>query len=655
MMQQRAQFIAKRNIQDSIRMVLESIQHQLSIVVQPPPPSKKEMLQKPPTTTTTIPPPDVIVCLQEFCNIWKHRLIQQGYDQVDVNEWLECWNNNGVLDDHIISNDTTTNDGENENENATNESTTTIQRHSTSISNTNNNNNVDTSLSPNRIVEICDHHPSSQITTNTTTTAWGKLRHLCRRYDLLSSEEYTIINTETSTTGRNTTIRDAIDQIDRYGTQNASYWFYDQYPIIQQYVNEQLDLRFQYSTTTTTKNSTMQLPQQQSSIHTTLVLDPKNPDISNHHNHNHNANGNDDHDAEEKEQEKEAKLRQLLLVDRKRKSAHRKKLVWDISTQQYYTKDPPILSHHHHPNQRRRITLRPSSHSLELSHDVNDTTSSNCSHAPNNGNIITLPDVPRLPYNDVDWNSSNGTLDWKSNMDRIYGSEDRCHQQWWVRCIHPSPSTLAVELEASTVTIDGNNKIFSSLLIGSIGNIGQFHDFIQAPAPSTSYTTIDPDESHYYGNSRIFRQRQRKAIRTRLGRHIPIRISDDIQGRVNGSSGNHQNKSSKPWSKILRTIYISPTNNSVRKNNNMAYSTSTTTTVGMIDASISDEVTIEHQQEDQYYNHPCPNVSTPIRVEPKPQYWFDLDIGYCVLEYVNEMGIRTAYAFSNMELSLSDD
>jgi hypothetical protein len=503
---QHAQSIADTNIQNSVRTAFQSILEQTH-----------------PHDDVEIPY-DVIELLQQFRAIWKRKLLDRGYDVDTVNGWFAFLD---VLDSNILND----NDGlfihSIIDRPITHHRTTSFINHQISTHTIN-------APSPNQEAE--SNRPSF-------TTAWGKLRHFCRRQDLLSGDLGTAKASSSETTA---TITSMLEQLDTYGYNNETYWIKDMYLSIQKYADEQIGMRLYYTTS-------------QASINTKVALDQTNDA----------PNGNDE------------SLRTLLLVDRKRKSVNRKKLLWDTSSQRYLSKEPS----------KKRIKTSNLGDNVDSAQQVLQRT-------------ITLPDIPRLPYDEKDF---SGTLNWKVNMDCLFiGSQ-------LDKYIH-----LSSELETQQST---------SLLIGSICDAGQFHYFLQSYAAQSST------------GERISKRLHRKAIRTRLGNHLPIRISDDIHGRAN-----NDNSRGKPWSKILRTMSLRQTGNS--NANNMQ---ATATTEVTDDVSMSFIETTERER-----SNLCSTDSTQIEVEQKPQYWFDFDIGYCMLEYVVE-GTRTVCAFSNIELSLSDD
>ena len=380
------------------------------------------------------------------------------------------------------------------------------------------------------------------------STAWAKLRHLNRRHDLLSEEAEDALPMSKSTE----TISRIMEQLDMYGYKNETYWIKDTYPSIQKYSDEQIDVRLHYTSSSNTNATTKPSIEQQHPV------------------------ANDDDES----------LRLLLLVDRKRKSVNKKKLLWDTSSQRYLSKEPP----------KKRIKTK-------SNHGSDDNLDS-----MENGHqrTILLPDIPRMPYNDNDF---DGTLSWKASLDRLHSSGELNE------FIHHSQSP-SQELEMHRTT---------SLLLGSICDAGQYHFFLQ------SYSSQSSNGEHV--NKRL----QRKAIRTRLGSHIPIRISDDIHGRASSDTNN-----SKPWSKVLRTMSLSQ--NETSDSNDAPV---TSTTEGMTNNGAIQIV------ERLPFNR-CDTDSPRVEVEQKPHYWFDFDTGYCVLEYVVE-GTRRVCAFSNIELSLSDE
>ena len=562
-----AQSIAAKQIQASIRIVFQSILQQAQ---------KYPYVHPLVDTTDTVDVVDTTVhnknemiklLLRQFRDIWKRKLIDKGYDIDVVDEWFMFLNDF----DRTISNDI-----ENENEDNIDIDgllTTGRQREGRHEGTTNDisigtfqpiNQQGNTLGGATSSATLLNHSSLSQNqeseSTNDVrsyTTAWGKLRHLNRRQDLLSDKDNdrmttTIPNSSTSASETVTTSMNMIEQLDTYGYRNETYWIKDRYPSIQKYANEQIDMRLYYATSRSSMNA---------------KIAPNDGD--------------------------ESSLQRLLLVDRKRKSVNRKKLVWDTSSQKYLSKEPP--------KKRRKKFNEHGEH-----FDSAQQQERQC-------RTITLPDIPRRPYQETD---VCGTLNWKQNMDRIYSD----HQLDDVY-IHQSSQNPSPELEMQNQS--------TSLLIGSICDTGQFHFFLQS-----SYAAQQSGAGDRAVNLRL---QHRKAIRTRLGTHVPIRISDDIHGRANSGNNN-----SRPWSKILRTLSHSQSG-ALETNNTIPPSTTEDT------INVSVPIVETAEQEPLF-----PGGNTVIKVEQKPQYWFDFDIGYCVLEYVID-GTRKVHAFSNIELSLSDD
>ena len=488
----------------------------------------------------------------ECREIWQRQLIEQGYSSDVVTGWFQA--TDVVLDDTAgatAATTTTTDDNVN----------LPTETHPTTVTNSNSPNHSDDHHRPHLVVNtntndtyhtmVIPPPPAAAYDDHRPFTAWAKLRRLNRRLFVWGEATTTSTDDDDTITTATTTIpRIIIEQLDRFGHGNETYWIKDAYPAIQQYANEQIDIRLHY-------NVTSPHPSLTTSGATTMMTDGAP--------HNNSSSSSSLHPLNDQNEES---MRLLLLVDRKRKSVNKKKLVWDESLQQYTSKAPAV----------KRIRKSPLDPSLLMP------------------STTILPDVPRYPYPDT----TTTTLDWKRNMDRLY------HNDYFLEYIHlPPPTAPLPHAPPST-----------SLLIGALCDTGQYHLFRQV---ASSSSTTDPSVHHQ-------RRLHRRAIRARLGNHIPLRMSDDFHGRTNRSD--HQ--PNKPWSKLLRTMSLAPTTRDTSSSN-----TTTTASIPITDGS-------------------TPNEPRVVVVLETPHYWFDFDTGYCILEYVME-GKRTVGAFSNIELSLCDE